>query len=68
MPDFHNMPSRYENFKKAIEAYIFGKAKSVQKEKDCVNTSEKDHILASNHGQVYFICLALTTIFTKSKE
>lgn len=42
IPNFYNTPIRYETFKKAAEADICGRAKTVQKEIEFVNARAKD--------------------------
>lgn len=46
--DFHNTPKRYETFKKAVEADICGRAKSVQEEIAFVNARAKDMSLLTD--------------------
>ena len=42
IPNFHNTPVRYENFKKAVDADICGRAKSVGEEITFVNDRAKE--------------------------
>ena len=45
IPNFHNTPTRYETFKKAVSADICGRAMSVRKEIDFVNAHASDMFL-----------------------
>lgn len=48
IPNFHNTPSRYDTFKKAVAEDICGRAKSVQKEIAFVNARAKDMSLLTD--------------------
>ena len=48
IPNFHNTPTRYETFKKAVSADICGRAKSVRKEIDFVNAHASDMSLLTD--------------------
>ena len=51
IPDFHNTPKRFENFMKAVEADICGRATDVLEEIGFIREREKFyHVLFDNHA------------------
>ena len=65
IPNFHNTPTRYETFKKAVEADICGRAKTVRKEIDFVNAHAKDMPLLTDMLKMGEIPLRVTHNDTK---
>ena len=65
IPNFHNTPVRYETFKRAVEADICGRAKSVLKEIAFVNDRAKDMSLLTDMLKMGEIPLRVTHNDTK---
>ena len=63
--NFHNTPTRYETFKRAVEADICGRAKSVLKEIAFVNARAKDMSLLTDMLKMGEIPLRVTHNDTK---